>query len=87
MQNASKGMPLAERLELQSRNNEPLSVADVRKVTGFGEEGSKLVADIANREGVTFSQAEKMVKTAYTAGLKGADRNDTEYSGIKGCYQ
>ena len=65
----TKGMSLAESLEYQSRNNEPITVEEVKEATGFGENGSKLVAEIANRDGVTFSQAERAVKVAYTAGF------------------
>lgn len=65
---ANKGTPLAERLEAQSQNNEPITVAEVKKATGFGEEGSKLITELANSDGVTFSQAERTVKTAYLAG-------------------
>lgn len=67
--NATKGITLAERLEAQSKNNETLEVADVKKATGFGDEGSKLVTRLANREGVTFSQAKGAVETAYRLGL------------------
>lgn len=62
--------PLYERLETQSKNNEPINVEEVKKATGFGEEGSKLVAELANREGTTLSQAERTVKTAYYAGFE-----------------
>ena len=62
-----------ERLEILSRNNEQIAVEDVKKVTGFGEEGSKLVAELANKDGVTFRQAENQVKTAYMAGMSNAD--------------
>ena len=65
----TKGLTLAENLEEQSKANEPLSVEDVKKATGFGDEGSKLVTNLANMEGVTFSQAERTVKTAYLAGF------------------
>lgn len=67
--NGENNSLLVQRLEAQSKNNEPLSVEDVKKATGFGEEGSKLVVRLANREGVTFSQAERAVKIAYNAGF------------------
>mgnify|MGYP003289422454 CR=1 FL=1 len=69
MQNGENNSHLAERLEAQSKANEPLAVEDVKKATGFGEEGSKLVAELASIEGMTFSQAEGAVKTAYMAGF------------------
>ena len=65
---AKKGVSLAEQLEAQSQNNEEISVADVQKATGFGEQGATLVANLANTEGRTFRQAERAVKTAYLAG-------------------
>ena len=68
-QKTNKGLSLSERLEEQSRANEPLSVEDVKKATGFGDEGSKLVTELANREGVTFSQAKRSVENAYRLGL------------------
>ena len=71
--NKKSGTPLAQRLEAQSQNNEPIAVADVKKATGFGENGAKLVTEIANRDGVTFSQAEGTVKTAYLAGFANVD--------------
>ena len=71
--NNQSGTPLSQRLEALSRNNEQIAVEDVKKATGFGEEGSKLVTELANRDGVTFSQAESQVKTAYLAGMSNAD--------------
>ncbi|MBQ7974349.1 MAG: hypothetical protein IJ300_01500 [Clostridia bacterium] len=62
-----------ERLEGMSLNNEPIKVEDVKKVTGFGEEGSKMVAELANQDGKTFSQAVREVKTAYLAGSANVD--------------
>ena len=62
-----------ERLEALSRNNEQIALEDVKKATGFGDNGAKLVAELANTEGVTFSQAERTVKTAYLAGMSNAD--------------
>ena len=65
--------PTYERLEALTRNNEPISVEEVKKVTGFGEEGSKMVAELANSDGVTFSQAERTVKNAYMVGFTNVD--------------
>ena len=75
---ASRGLSLVERLEEQSKANEPIEVSDVKKATGFGEEGSKLVADLANSDGVTFSQAKRTVEAAYMTGfanVEGANVN------------
>ena len=77
--NARRGISLSEQLEAQSRANEPLSVADVKKATGFGDEGSKLVTELANKEGVTFSQAERMVKTAYLTGFTDVKTKDVSF--------
>ncbi len=74
-----KGVPLAERLEAQSLNNEPITVEDVKKATVFGDEGSKLVAELANNDGVTFSQAERAVKTAYMAGFANVESSKVSF--------
>ena len=68
-----KSTPIYERLEAQSQNNEPIVVADVKKATGFGEEGSKLVANYSNIEGATFSQVVREVRPSYTAGFQNPD--------------
>lgn len=77
--NARKGMSLAEQLEEQSRANEPLSVEDVKKATRFGDAGSKLVTRLANSQGITFSQAERAVKTAYLAGFTDLNTKDVSF--------
>lgn len=74
------GTPLHERLDALSQNNEPIAVEDVKKATGFGDNGSKLVATLANNEGVTFSQAERMVKNAYMAGLTNAEGKTANFA-------
>ena len=74
-----KSTPSYERLEALSQNNEPVSVEDVKKATGFGDEGAKLVSRLANREGVTFSQAERTVKTAYMAGFTDLKTKDVSF--------
>ena len=75
----SKGLTLAESLEEQSKANELLSVEDVKKATGFGDAGSKLVTRLANSQGVTFSQAERKVKTAYLAGFTDLKTKDVSF--------
>ena len=72
--------PLHERLNALSQNNETIDIEDVKKATGFGDNGSKLVATLANSEGVTFSQAERMVKNAYMAGLTNAEGKTANFA-------
>ena len=73
------GTPLAERLEAMSEANEPLDIEDVKKATSFGENGAKLVAELASNEGVTFSQATKTVETAYQAGYTNLDAKQASF--------
>ena len=69
----TKNNPSYERLEALSRSNEAITAEEVKKVTGFGDRGAELVANIANTEGTTFSQAERAVKTAYLTGYSQPD--------------
>lgn len=79
--NAAKtGTSIRERLEAQTQNNEPITVEDVKKATGFGDEGAKIVTELANSDGVTFSQAESTVKTAYLAGSTGIEGTSVNFS-------
>lgn len=74
-----KGTSLAKRLETQSQNNEPITVAEVKKATGYGDSGSVLVTSLANRDGSTFKQAKRAVETAYNAGLTGVDSSQANF--------
>ena len=65
------GSPLAERLDALSQNNEAIAVEDVKKATGFGEEGSKLVTELASKDGMTFLKARDEIKVAYLSGYNG----------------
>lgn len=69
--NKKSGTPLAQRLEAQSQNNEPIAVADVKKATGFGDNGAKLVTEIASKDGMTFEKAIEETKVAYLSGYNG----------------
>lgn len=64
------GTYLEEQLEEQSKANEPLSVEDVRRATGFDRSGAELVADYSNMDGATFSQVVTEVKPSYMSGVK-----------------
>lgn len=68
-----KSTPIYERLEALSRNNEPISVTDVKKATGFGVNGSEVVAKTANVDGATFYQTVAEVKPSYMAGFNNPD--------------
>lgn len=85
--NASKsvrGASLEERLDALSSKNEPVAVAEVKNATRMGDHGAVLVTEIANQDGVTFTQAKKMVETAYRLGFTDVDiekvsfTNDTQ---------
>ena len=65
--------PLYERLEAQSRNNEPITVSDAKKVTGFGDRGAEIVAKTANSEGATFYETVAEVRPSYMAGFNNPD--------------
>ena len=67
------GKVTAETLENLSRANVEITADEVKKVTGFGEEGSKLVANYANVEGATFSQVVREVKSSYMTGHEQPD--------------
>jgi hypothetical protein len=71
--NVRRGISLAEQLEAQSKNNEPIAVADVKRVTGFGDSGASLVADYSQADGVTFSQVATEVKASYMSGFNNPD--------------
>ena len=71
--------PSYEALEALTQNNEPITAADVKKVTVFGDKGAELVANLANKEGATLSQAERTVKTAYMAGFANVESNQVSF--------
>ena len=56
-----------------------VTVADVKKSTGFGDYGSVLIAKLVNDEGYTYNQAKSAVETAYRAGLTGLDSNKATF--------
>jgi len=58
-----------EVLDRLTANDVEITADEVRKVTGFGEEGAKLVAKLANQEGKIFTQAVRAVKNAYGVGF------------------
>ncbi|MBQ7032670.1 MAG: hypothetical protein IJN25_03285 [Clostridia bacterium] len=64
-----RGEVNGEVLDRLTENGVEITADEVRKVTGFGEEGAKLVTKLANQEGKTFTQAVKAVKSAYDAGF------------------
>lgn len=72
--------PSYEALEALTQNNEPITAADVKKVTVFGDKGAELVANLANKEGATLSQAERTVKTAYMAGFANVESNQVSFA-------
>lgn len=70
---------IEERLDALSKANEPITVEEVKKATGFGKNGAELVAFLASDEGTTFAQAKDAVETAYLAGYSGVDGKQAEF--------
>ena len=70
--------PLAQSLEALSQNNEPISLDEVKKATGFGDNGAKLVTELASQDGMTFDKASNEMKVAYLSGYNGEDRTFTD---------
>lgn len=67
------GKVTAQSLERLTQNNAPITSEEVKKVTGFGDRGSELVAKTANVEGATFYEVMAEVKPSYTAGFNNPD--------------
>lgn len=67
----SKGVTLTERLEEQSKVNEPIALNEVKRASGFGENGARLLTEIASQEGMTFLKARDAMKVAYLSGYNG----------------
>ena len=65
-----RGIVTPEILNLRSQNNEEITSEEVKQVTGFGEEGSRMVADYTNVEGKTFNQVLADVKAYYISGME-----------------
>lgn len=65
--------PIYEQLEALSQNNEQISVEDVKKASGFGENGAKLLSELASEDGMTFIKARDKMKVAYLSGYNGED--------------
>lgn len=63
--------PTYTRLEALSRSNEPIAVEDVKKASGFGDNGAKLLTEIASQDGMTFVKARDEMKVAYLSGYNG----------------
>ena len=70
-QNKRRGKMSAEKLDALTADNQQIYVDEVKKVTSFGERGARVVTGLANKNGVTFSQAVNMVESAYLAGASG----------------
>ncbi len=73
--NKKSGKMSAETLDALTADNQPITAEEVKAVTRLGENGSKLIAEIANEDGITFSQAETKVKGAYFEGLTNLENN------------
>ncbi len=74
------GTALAERLEAQSLNNEPITAEDVKKASGYGDYGAKMLAErVNNTEGATFNAVNNAMRNAYLAGLADIDSKKVSF--------
>ncbi len=73
LENRKRGKVDATALDVLTENGVEITVDEVRKVTGFGEEGAKLVANYSNTEGATFSKIMEEVKLSYLTGFEHPD--------------
>ena len=73
LENRKNGKVNAEMLETLSRHNVPITTAEAKKVTGFGERGSELVANATNAEGATFDETVSELRPSYLAGFNNPD--------------
>lgn len=74
------GTPLIERLNALSANNEAITVEEVKKASGFGENGAKLLTDIVNNsEGAIFSDVNDAMRNAYLAERAGLDGKQLDF--------
>ena len=55
----------------KNTTSNPTSIEDVKKASGFGENGAKLLNEIAVKDGMTFIEARDAMKVAYLAGYNG----------------
>ncbi len=63
----------AQMLETLSQHNVPITTAEAKTVTGFGEKGAEIVAKLSNIEGATFNEAVAEVRPSYIAGFNHPD--------------
>ena len=67
-------MTAEEMLDELSKNGEKLTVGEVKRATGYGNAGSKIITDLTNNtEGKSFSQVKSEVENAYLAGYSNED--------------
>ncbi len=57
----------------RNRTSTPISLDEVKKVTGFGDNGAKLATELASQDGMTFEKASNEMKVAYLSGYQGED--------------
>ena len=68
-----RGEVTPQMLETLTQHNVPITNAEAKKATGFGDRGAELVANNANVEGATFSQTLAEVEPSYLAGFNHPD--------------
>lgn len=83
LENWRRGRMDASTLDALTENGVEITADNVKKVTGFGDEGAKLVAHYANADGATFSKVMEEVKSSY---LTGFDNPDLDVKKGKGAF-
>ena len=71
-------LPLRERLELVSKGNN-VETTDIKKATGFGDEGVSLVSSLMTNKGMNLDQAYGAVKTAYSVGFTNVEKKKVNF--------
>ena len=64
----------------ETKQTTPTTVKSIKKATGFGDEGAKLVSTLMDSEGLTLEQAEGVVKTAYVAGTTNVEKAKVSFA-------
>lgn len=69
LEDRKKGKVTADMLNTLTQANVEITKDEVKKVTGFGDIGSELVANYSNIEGATFNEVADDLKPSYIAGF------------------
>lgn len=64
----------------ETKQTTPTTIKSIKKTTGFGDEGAKLVSTLMDSDGLTLEQAEGVVKTAYVAGTTNVEKAKVSFA-------